>query len=616
MVLADLGEKLTAAFSRMSKSIVINDKDIQELAGAISGALLAADVNVHEVKKLKDAIIQEAAHIPRGQNKQHAIKVIAIRELFKILGCNVNGSVEDNKEQENKDKDKNEDKKERVIEQKVWEPVKGKCNVVMFVGLQGAGKTTTCMKYAAYYKNKKNLKVAMICADTYRDGAYDQLKQNAIKIGVYYYGSYSETDPAVVVGNALERFSDDEFDLIIVDTSGRHKQSTQLFAEMEQITHIAKPDHTILVMDGSIGQAARDQAEAFKNRVSIGSVIITKLDGNAKGGGALSAVALTKAPISFIGTGEHMENIEPFRARSFVKRLLGMADIDNLVETLTDPDIMNKTNNTGLAKKLQTGTGTFTFRDMYEQMGIIMSMGDIGNLVSSFGVKLPDGVGAADAQNKFIRYSCVMQSMNAKELDSDDKIFKNCPSRLERIARGAGVSLTIVNDLLNTFKTFQPAIQTIMNRGGSDNGKNNKNNKNKNRRISNGSGTGGRTMANPLSALTNVLGSGGLGNIANMLSGGASSSRGRGRGTGTGNETGTLPDISSIFNSMGGISGIGNLMSSMGGNGIGRGTGTGTRAAEAGMPTNALQQMMQQMSGLVSNGNNSKPSSRSKRNKN
>ena len=171
--------------------------------------------------------------------------------------------------------------------------------------MQGSGKTTTCSKYAHYHK-KKGWKPAMVCADTFRAGAYDQLKQNATKAGIPFFGSYTETDPAIIAQQGVARFKEEARDLIIVDTSGRHKQEAALFEEMRQVAVAVSPDLVIFVMDGSIGQAAFDQAKAFKECVEVGAVVITKMDGHAKGGGALSAVSATSSPIVFIGTGEHI----------------------------------------------------------------------------------------------------------------------------------------------------------------------------------------------------------------------------------------------------------------------------------------------------------------------
>ncbi|KAL3528885.1 hypothetical protein ACH5RR_008207 [Cinchona calisaya] len=187
-------------------------------------------------------------------------------------------------------------------------PKKGKTSIVVFVGLQGSGKTTTCTKYA-YYHQKKGWKPALVRADTFRAGAFDQLKHNATKAKIPFYGSYTESDPVKIAVEGVERFKKENCDLIIIDTSGRHKQEATLFEKMRDFPKQC------------IGQAAFDQAQAFKQSAAVGAVIVTKMDGHAKGGGALSVVAATKSPVIFIGTGEHMDEFEVFDVQPFVRRL-------------------------------------------------------------------------------------------------------------------------------------------------------------------------------------------------------------------------------------------------------------------------------------------------------
>lgn len=160
--------------------------------------------------------------------------------------------------------------------------------VLRFVGLQGAGKTTSCTKLASYY-SKRGFKTGLVCADTFRAGAFDQLKQNAAKANIPFYGSYTETDPAVIAEAGVKSFRDARFEIIIVDTSGRHKQEAELFEEMVEIADRVQPDQTIMVLDASIGQAAEAQSRAFKEAAGYGAILVTKLDGHAKGGGAISA---------------------------------------------------------------------------------------------------------------------------------------------------------------------------------------------------------------------------------------------------------------------------------------------------------------------------------------
>ncbi len=172
--------------------------------------------------------------------------------------------------------------------EEAFKPRKGKANIIMFVGLQGAGKTTSCTKLARWYQ-ARGFKSCLVCADTFRAGAFDQLKQNATKAKIPYYGSLTQTDPVVVAKDGVEQFKKEKFEIIIVDTSGRHRQEQDLFDEMVQIQRAVKPHQTIMVLDSSIGQQAEAQSKAFKEAADFGAIIITKTDGNASGGGAISA---------------------------------------------------------------------------------------------------------------------------------------------------------------------------------------------------------------------------------------------------------------------------------------------------------------------------------------
>jgi signal recognition particle subunit SRP54 len=178
------------------------------------------------------------------------------------------------------------------------------------------------------------------------------LKQNATKAKIPFYGSYAEADPVVLAREGVAKFKQEKFEIIIVDTSGRHKQEAELFDEMKQIQAAVNPDTCIFVLDATIGQAAEAQARAFHDAVSVGSIIITKLDGHAKGGGAISAVAATGGPIVFIGTGEHMHDLEPFNSKSFISKMLGMGDLSGLMETVKD---LKMDKNEGMIKRITAG---------------------------------------------------------------------------------------------------------------------------------------------------------------------------------------------------------------------------------------------------------------------
>lgn len=333
---------------------------------------------------------------------------------------------------------------------------KGKANVVMFVGLQGSGKTTTCTKYANVYV-KKGWKVGLVCADTFRAGAFDQLKQNATKCRIPFYGSYTEMDPVKIAEEGVSYFKKQNFELIIIDTSGRHKQEEALFDEMKQVAAATTPDDIVFVMDSHIGQACFDQALAFKNAVDIGSVIITKLDGHAKGGGALSAVAATQSPIIFIGTGEHFEDFEPFNPESFIKRLLGLGDIKGLFEKVKE--VVTPENQAKLAETLSKGV--FTLRDMRDQYQSVLKMGPLDKVVGMIpglsNTVIPQGK-EKEASAKIKRYLCMMDSMTDEELDKKKKIDE---SRMIRIARGCGCIPQDVTDMIDEYNKFAKMVEKM-----------------------------------------------------------------------------------------------------------------------------------------------------------
>ncbi|GBF94810.1 signal recognition particle 54 kDa [Raphidocelis subcapitata] len=295
MVLNELGRGITSALASMANAMVIDEAALDECLKEICKALLQSDVNVKLVAAMRSNVKKRVnvEELAAGLNKRKIIEKAVFDEICAMLDGGGDG---DEKKAAAKDGASGS-----------YGVRKGKPHVVMFVGLQGSGKTTTCTKYA-YWHKKKGWKPALVCADTFRAGAFDQLKQNATKAQIPFYGSYEETDPAVIAQQGVELFRREGRDLIIVDTSGRHKQEAALFEEMRQVAEAVKPDLAVFVMDGSIGQAAFDQAKAFKESVEVGAVIVTKLDGHAKGGGALSAVAATKSPVIFYGTGRgHQE---------------------------------------------------------------------------------------------------------------------------------------------------------------------------------------------------------------------------------------------------------------------------------------------------------------------
>jgi signal recognition particle subunit SRP54 len=416
MALERLGSSLYDALKKVFRASVVDEALVKELVRDIQRALLQADVNVQLVldisKRIEERALKEK--VPPGiSRREHVIKVV-YEELTRFVG-------------------------EKPVPTKI-EP--GKKQILMLVGIQGSGKTTAAAKLARYFQ-KRGLKPALICSDTYRPGAYAQLQQLANRINIPVYGDLKAKDPVKVVSEGLKQFSDK--DLIIVDTAGRHKEEQDLIKEMKNLEKKIKPDEVMMVIDGTIGQQALIQAKAFHAATPIGAILVTKLDGSARGGGALSAVAATGAPIKFIGTGEKTEDIEPFIPSRFVGRLLGMGDLETLLEKVRDAEIKVP------GKKAKAIlSGKFTLTDMYEQFEAFKSMGPfrkVLKMLPGMSYDLPeDKLNMAEANLE--KWRVIIQSMRPEEKENP-KIFNS--SRVRRVARGSGTAEKDVKDLLKQY---------------------------------------------------------------------------------------------------------------------------------------------------------------------
>jgi signal recognition particle subunit SRP54 len=430
MVLNELSAALTSAFGRLARAGSSDDAALTAALKDVTTALLRSDVNVRIVgqlsKHVNDELSKPGARAS-GVNRARIVELAVVAELKRIVDPGT----------------------------PAFRPVRGRPNVVLFVGLQGAGKTTTIAKYAHYYASRK-WRVAMVCADTFRAGAFDQLKQNATKVRVPFYGSYTEANPAVIAREGVESFREAGYEMIIVDTSGRHKQEAGLFEEMQSIFAGVRPDDVVFVMDGSIGQAAQAQAEAFKAAVPVGSVIITKLDGHAKGGGALSAVAATKSPIIFIGTGEGFDDLALFEANRFVGKLLGKGDLKSLANDFMDKGVAEQ--QSAVLDRVEE-SGRYTIRDTRDQISALLGFGNIDKIAEMMPANVAmaisgssGGGSGADSTARLKRMMNMMDSMTAAELDSECALDQ---SRARRIVRGSGVRPDEFESMMATHKSFE-----------------------------------------------------------------------------------------------------------------------------------------------------------------
>jgi signal recognition particle subunit SRP54 len=426
MSLDHLGSSLYEALKKVFKASVIDEATVKELVHDVQKALLQADVNVKLVldisKRIEERALKEK--VPPGiSRREHVVKVV-YEEMTRFLG-----------------------EKPAPIK---MEP--GKRRIIMLVGIQGSGKTTAAAKLARYFQ-KRGLKPAVICADTFRPGAYAQLQQLANRINIPLYGDLKAKDPVKVVTEGLKQFVDK--DMVIVDTSGRHKEEHELIKEMKMLERSIKPDEVMLVIDGTIGQQALAQAKAFNEATPIGSILVTKLDGSARGGGALSAVAATGAPIKFIGTGEKTEDVEAFVPSRFVGRLLGMGDLETLLDKVREAEI------TVPEKKAKAIlSGKFTLTDMYEQFEAMKGMGTFKkllNLIPGMSYKIPDEM-LNTAEGRLEKWRVMIQSMTVTEKENP-KIFN--ASRMKRVARGSGTSEKEVKELLKQYAIMRRMLKTM-----------------------------------------------------------------------------------------------------------------------------------------------------------
>lgn len=336
--------------------------------------------------------------------------------------------------------------------------------VIMLVGIQGAGKTTTAGKIAYFYK-RKGYRPGLMTTDTYRPAAYDQLKQLAEKIGVPFYGEKDSKDPVKIAKNGLRELLRMGANIIITDTAGRHGYGEEeyLLKEMEDLAKAIQPDEIVLVIDAYIGQKAYDLAKRFHERTPIGSIVITKLDGTAKGGGAISAVAATGARIKFVGDGEKIENLEAFNPRKFVSRILGLGDLETLLEKFKALEESDK-----VEKRFQKAmlTGKLTLRDLYAQIQSIKKLGPLAKVLQMIpGISMMpiDDEKVRLSEEKMDMYLHIMDSMTYEELDNPHIIDRR---RINRIARGSGTRPEDVKDLLHYYDTTKKMLKTLKRKKG------------------------------------------------------------------------------------------------------------------------------------------------------
>ena len=426
-MLEKLSQALKKTTDKIANAIFLDKNLVDSIVKDLQRALIEADVNVSLVleitKKVKRAALDE--RIKEIEKKEHIIKLLH-DELISILG----------------------ESREVKLQ---------KSNVFLFVGLYGNGKTTQISKIASYYA-KRGHKVAAIGLDVHRPAAPEQLKQLCDKLKIACFIDKEEKS-AVKIWKKYEKNLKD-YDLVLVDSAGRDALSADLIKEIKDISKLVKASETFLVMSADIGQAAKKQAQAFKESCNITGVIITKMDSTAKAGGALTACAEVKAPVVFIGTGEKHSDLETFDPEAFLSRLLGMGDLKSLMEKIHS--VVDKDKIEEAQKRLQEGK--LTMDDLAVQLdsiGQLRSFDKLMDLIPGLG-KVKDKVTPdmmESQENKVKKWKAAISSMTKQEKE-DPEILEKQTSRIARIAKGSGNTTSDIRALIKQYKMLNEMIKS------------------------------------------------------------------------------------------------------------------------------------------------------------
>lgn len=424
-MLDSLRDGLQAAVRKLVGANLVDEKSVKEFVRDLQRALIQSDVNVRIALEATERVQKRALEEkpPAGVTKKDQIVSILYEELAGVLGGEGELKLD-----------------------------KTRTNVLVMLGVQGSGKTTTTGKLARLY-SRRGFKVGVVAADTFRPGAVAQLKTLAASAGAEVYSDEREKDSVKIAKDGRKAFEGSK-NLVIIDTAGRHKEEKGLLQEMKEVVSGVKPDATILVIDGTIGQQCYNQAKAFHQAAPVGGIIVTKLDGAAKGGGALAASAATGAKVHFIGTGERIDDLEEFVPTRFVGRLLGMGDLKALMDMVRESEVVVDEKMTQ-----RVMSGKMTMNDLliqFEQMKKFGSLKKILEHIPGFSGQV-DAKELDKAEDRVKVYRSIIQSMTGDEKENPETINA---SRLRRIAKGSGRSDKDVRELLTRYKQMKTLVKT------------------------------------------------------------------------------------------------------------------------------------------------------------
>ena len=431
----NLSDRLTQSLKKISGKGSLSEKNIQETLREVRMALLEADVALPVVKafvgQVKDRALGQEVNSSLNPGQQF-LKIVQ-NELENVMG------------------ESNES-----LDLAVQPPA-----VILMAGLQGAGKTTSVAKLSRYLREREKKKVMVVSADIYRPAAIEQLKMLAAEVSAEFFPSQPDQKPVAIVKAAIAAAKTQFIDVLIVDTAGRLHIDGEMMSEIKEIHGVAKPVETLFVIDAMIGQDAVNTAQAFNQALSLTGIILTKVDGDARGGAALSVRHVTGKPIKFLGVGEKTDALEPFHPERIASRILGMGDVLSLIEDVERK--VDKKKAEKLAQKVVKGK-RFDLEDLRDQLQQMKNMGGMAGLMD----KLP-GMGnmaqmaqQANASNQFERMECIIDSMTPKERSNPDILNG---SRKRRITMGSGTSIQDLNRLLKQHKQMGKMMKKMKGKG-------------------------------------------------------------------------------------------------------------------------------------------------------
>ncbi|NLU52215.1 MAG: signal recognition particle protein [Clostridiaceae bacterium] len=428
MVFEGLSEKLQNIMKKMKGSARVTEKDVKEMMREVKLALLEADVNFKVVKDFINTVSERAV----GQEVlesltpgQQVVKIVH-EELIKLMGS--------------------------VTSKLTYSPAPP--TVYMMVGLQGSGKTTTSGKLANLLR-KDGKRPLLVACDVYRPAAIKQLQVVGGQLNIPVFEMGTNTDPVEIAKKAVAHAKSMQFDMVIIDTAGRLHIDEELMDELKCIKEAVKPQEILLVVDAMTGQDAVNVAGSFNEKLGIDGIILTKLDGDTRGGAALSTRAVTGKPIKFAGLGEKLNDLEPFYPDRMASRILGMGDVLSLIEKAQTAFDEKKA--LELEKKMRTAT--FTLDDFLDQMQQIKKMGPLTQVLGMIPGLNANALKGVDLDEKqFARVAAIIQSMTKQERNNPSILNA---SRRQRIAKGSGTTVTDVNRLLKQFEDMKKLMKTL-----------------------------------------------------------------------------------------------------------------------------------------------------------